>query len=77
MYGTEFDGDIGYNGNHIFAGLSYGILFPFSAMAHPAYDILQRRRRLQLRHRRRGGNANQPATPGPRTRFRSRLVLTF
>lgn len=38
MYGTEFDGDLGYNAGHIFAGISYGILFPLDAMAHPADD---------------------------------------
>jgi uncharacterized protein (TIGR04551 family) len=38
MYGTEFDTDLGYNGSHIFAGISYGVLFPFGAMAHPAAD---------------------------------------
>lgn len=36
MYGTEFDGDLGYNGNRLFAGISYGVLFPFSALSHPA-----------------------------------------
>jgi uncharacterized protein (TIGR04551 family) len=35
VYGTEFDADIGYNGNHIFAGISYGVLFAFSALSHP------------------------------------------
>jgi uncharacterized protein (TIGR04551 family) len=39
VYGTEFDGDLGYNSNHIFAGISYGVLFPFGAMSHPAPDI--------------------------------------
>ena len=36
MYGTEFDGDLGYNGDRLFAGISYGVLFPFAALAHPA-----------------------------------------
>jgi len=35
MYGTEFNGDLGYNGHRVFAGFSYGVLFPFGAMAHP------------------------------------------
>jgi uncharacterized protein (TIGR04551 family) len=35
MYGTEFNGDLGYNGHRIFAGFSYGVLFPFGAMSHP------------------------------------------
>ncbi len=36
MYGTEFNGDLGYNGHRLFAGISYGVLFPFGAMSHPA-----------------------------------------
>ena len=39
MYGTEFDTDIGYAANGLFAGISYGVLFPFSALAHPADDV--------------------------------------
>ncbi len=38
MYGTEFNGDLGYSGNRLFAGVSYGVLFPFSALSHPAND---------------------------------------
>ena len=36
MYGTEFDGDLGYSSGRMFAGISYGVLFPLGAMAHPA-----------------------------------------
>ena len=36
MYGVEFDGDLGYEGQSFFAGISYGVLFPLSAMSHPA-----------------------------------------
>jgi uncharacterized protein (TIGR04551 family) len=35
MYGTEFDIDLSYHDGRIFAGLAYGILLPFGAMAHP------------------------------------------
>jgi uncharacterized protein (TIGR04551 family) len=35
MYGIEFDGDLGYSSGGLFAGLSYGVLFPLSAMNHP------------------------------------------
>jgi uncharacterized protein (TIGR04551 family) len=35
VYGTEFDGDLGYAGNGLFVGISYGVLFPLSAMNHP------------------------------------------
>jgi uncharacterized protein (TIGR04551 family) len=36
VYGTEFDTDVGYASNGLFAGISYGVLFPLSAMSHPA-----------------------------------------
>jgi uncharacterized protein (TIGR04551 family) len=36
IYGTEFDGDLGYAGNGMFLGISYGVLFPLNAMGHPA-----------------------------------------
>ena len=75
MYGTEFDGDIGYNGNHIFAGISYGVLFPLGAMAHPAYDILQGGPGFSY-----GTNAAGHANtgdPGTSHTIQSRLVLTF
>jgi uncharacterized protein (TIGR04551 family) len=38
MYGTEFNGDLGYNGHRLFAGISYGVLFPFAALSHPTSD---------------------------------------
>jgi uncharacterized protein (TIGR04551 family) len=36
MYGIEIDGDIGYENEGSFAGLSYGVLFPLGALDHPA-----------------------------------------
>jgi len=36
--GLEFNTDVGYNGDHVFAGLAYGILFPFAALDHPTGD---------------------------------------
>jgi hypothetical protein len=36
MYGTEFNGDLGYSSGGLFAGLSYGVLFPLGAMNHPS-----------------------------------------
>ncbi|MBC7977401.1 MAG: TIGR04551 family protein [Myxococcales bacterium] len=36
MYGTEFNVDLGYGSGGLFAGLSYGVLFPFAALSHPA-----------------------------------------
>ncbi len=38
MYGTEFNGDLGYNGSRVYAGISYGVLFPFAALSHPVTD---------------------------------------
>ena len=35
MYGIEFDGDLGYQNHGFFAGVSYGVLFPLSALDHP------------------------------------------
>jgi len=35
MYGTEFDGELGFNAGGIYASIAYGVLFPFGAMAHP------------------------------------------
>jgi uncharacterized protein (TIGR04551 family) len=36
LYGTEFDTTLGYYTPHFIANISYGVLFPFGAMAHPA-----------------------------------------
>jgi uncharacterized protein (TIGR04551 family) len=36
MYGTEFDGELGYTSGGIHVALAYGILLPMSAMNHPA-----------------------------------------
>lgn len=38
MYGTEFDGELGYSSGGLFVGLAYGVLFPLGAMNHPADD---------------------------------------
>lgn len=35
FYGIEFDGDVGYQNNGFFAGISYGLLLPLAAMDHP------------------------------------------
>jgi len=39
MYGTEFNGELGYNSNGLFVGIAYGVLFPLGAMNHPADDL--------------------------------------
>lgn len=38
MYGIELDAEVGYQAGGFFAGFSYGVLFPLSAMAHPEDD---------------------------------------
>ncbi|MEO7731694.1 MAG: TIGR04551 family protein [Kofleriaceae bacterium] len=42
MYGTEFDTDLGYTSGGLYAGLSYGVLFPFAALRHPADTTSQK-----------------------------------
>ncbi|MEO8550059.1 MAG: TIGR04551 family protein [Kofleriaceae bacterium] len=74
VYGTEFDGDIGYNGNHIFAGVSYGVLFPFSAMAHPPDDGAQTYGYGTLDA---NGQSNAKGDAGTAHTVQARLVLTF
>lgn len=39
MYGTEFDSDVAYTNNGFTIGISYGVLFPFGAMAHPVDEV--------------------------------------
>ena len=77
VYGTEFDGDIGYNGNHIFAGVSYGVLFPFSAMAHPANDGTQGGPGLGYDTLDANGQSNAKGDAGTAHTVQARLVLTF
>lgn len=36
MYGTEFNADVGYTSGGFHGGVSYGVLFPFGALSHPA-----------------------------------------
>ena len=70
MYGTEFDGDISYSNNGLTIGLSYGVLFPFAAMNHPADATF--------------GYGTDPDTNSPNIgdastahTIQSRLLLTF
>lgn len=39
FYGTEFDGELGYQTGGFYASIAYGVLFPFGALAHPADDV--------------------------------------
>ena len=36
MYGTEFDSELYYQSGGLYLGFSYGVLFPFGALNHPA-----------------------------------------
>jgi uncharacterized protein (TIGR04551 family) len=75
LYGTEFDGDIGYNAGHVFAGISYGILFPFAALSHPVYDVTQGGPGFNYGTDANGNsNTGDPATSHT---IQARLVLTF
>lgn len=38
FWGTEFDGDLGYDAGGFHMGLAYGVLFPLAAMDHPEGD---------------------------------------
>jgi len=77
VYGTEFDGDIGYNSGHIFAGISYGILFPFGAMAHPATDTANTGGTGLGYGTDAAGQSNATGDAGTSHTIQSRLVLTF
>ncbi|HET7608135.1 MAG TPA: TIGR04551 family protein [Gammaproteobacteria bacterium] len=70
MYGTEFDGDLGYNGSRFFAGVSYGVLFPFGAMAHPQDSELTAGPGFGYG----AGNVGDPSTAHT---IQMRLVLAF
>lgn len=36
VYGLELDADFGYESDGFFAGIAYGVLFPFDALDHPS-----------------------------------------
>jgi uncharacterized protein (TIGR04551 family) len=40
VYGTEFDADLGYSHGGLFVGISYGVLFPMSAMRHEPDNLV-------------------------------------
>jgi uncharacterized protein (TIGR04551 family) len=76
MYGTELDTDLGYTGNHVYLGVSFGVLFPLGAMAHNANDSVNAPGPGYPW----GTDANGvPNTGDPGTAYtiQSRLVLTF
>lgn len=75
-YGTEFDTDLGYSANRIFAGISYGVLFPLGAMSHPANDPTAGGPGYGYPTTDSLGNA-LPIDPSTAHTIQARLVLTF
>ncbi|MGE0400134.1 MAG: TIGR04551 family protein [Kofleriaceae bacterium] len=77
MYGTEFNGDIGYTSGGLYIGISYGVLFPFAAMAHPNVKEGTEENKL--------GWGTDPVTlvpnisdsPGTAHTIQSKLILSF
>jgi uncharacterized protein (TIGR04551 family) len=76
MYGTEFDSDLGYTGQHVYVGVSFGVLFPMGAMAHQANDSTVQGPGFPWGTDPVTGIANT-GDPGTAYTIQSRLVLTF
>ena len=75
MYGTEFDGELGYSSGGFHASIAYGVLFPFGAMAHPASDTTAGGPGFKY-----GMNAagqNNVGDPGTAHTIQMRFVLAF
>ncbi len=63
FYGLELDADIGYHNDGFFAGISYGVLFPFAALDHPSDDAF--------------GFGENSGEAGTAQTVQTRLVLQF
>lgn len=74
MYGTEFNGDIGYKSGGLYIGVAYGVLFPFAAMSHPDDDDANTPARWGTDVT---GASNAGDSPGTAHTIQSRLVLSF
>jgi hypothetical protein len=74
-YGTEFNGDLGYHSGGLFVGVSYGVLFPFSAMNHPDDDPTDPNQKFGFR----GPNGELGNVKDAETAhtIQSRIVLAF
>ena len=74
-YGTEFNGDLGYHSGGLFVGVSYGVLFPFSAMNHPDDDPTDPNQKFGFR----GPNGELGNVKDAETAhtIQSRVVLAF
>jgi len=74
-YGTEFNIDVHYQSGGLYAGIAYGILFPFGAMAHPA-DAADQGGKGFGWGTDANGNSNS-GDPGTAHCIQTRLVLSF
>ncbi len=66
LYGVELDADVGYENNGFFAGISYGVLFPFAALDHPTSAAFPF-----------GDTTSNGGGAGTAQTIQSRLVLQF
>ncbi len=77
MYGTEFNGDIGYRSGGLYIGMSYGVLFPFAAMAHPDINKGGVDNALGWGTDPDTGASNIGDAPGTAHTIQSKLILSF
>ncbi|MEZ4360322.1 MAG: TIGR04551 family protein [Kofleriaceae bacterium] len=70
MYGVEMDSEISYQSGGFYAGLTYGVLFPLAAMAHPADDPDSTNPEF-------GYAMNNQGDPGNAHNIQARVVLSF
>ncbi len=77
MYGTEFNGDIGYTSGGLYIGISYGVLFPFAAMAHPNVKDGTTENVLGWGTDPATGATNISDSPGTAHTIQSKLILSF
>jgi len=77
MYGTEFNGEIGYTSGGLYIGISYGVLFPFAAMAHPNVKKGTTENVLGWGTDPDTGIPNIGESPGTAHTIQSKLILSF
>ena len=77
MYGTEFNADLGYANGGLFIGVSYGVLFPFGAMSHPADDPSDPTQKFGYVDPADPGNMNNVKKAETAHTIQSRFILAF
>jgi uncharacterized protein (TIGR04551 family) len=77
VYGTEFNGDLGYHSDHLYFGISYGVLFPFGALSHPADTTGQGGPGFGYPTTDANGNMVTTGDPSTAHCIQTRLVLAF